>query len=69
MLHRSVKLLTKALILTIACYMMVGFSGTFSIAQAGSDSSCAGCHLDAAKLKKNLKVEEKTKSAMQSGAG
>ena len=69
MIHKKFTLPRRPLILTTACAVMVVFCVSISMTQAGSDSSCVSCHLDAAKLQKNLKVEKKEKSALQSGAG
>jgi hypothetical protein len=43
--------------------------GLPSLASAVEPSGCIACHLDEAKLLKNLTVSTARKSALQSGAG
>jgi hypothetical protein len=44
-------------------------AGLSSTALAGETSSCVTCHLDEARLTRNLTASKARKSAMQSGAG
>jgi hypothetical protein len=50
----------------LACLLAVGL---VSVVYAAEPSGCVTCHLDKAKIIKNLSEVKAKKSAMQSGAG